>query len=432
MKKYVKSACADTLRQSKEKKNVDRLQNEMKIVLINTVAETGSTGKIVVALYRKLEMEADEACIAYGRGKCASSMKSYKIGTKWDFFLHVLRNFFRGEGGFGSGAATEKLIAYLEQESPDIIHLHNIHGFYLQCERLFEYIKRKNIPVIWTLHDCWPFTGHCAYFDFAGCMKWQTGCGKCARHRSTYPYALFRDNSQKAYARKRLAFQGVGNLTIITPSRWMKTLVEGSFLKDYPIKVIHNGVDLKAFYPNGQRNDCADQYIILGVANIWEKRKGLHYFKELSKMLDDRYRIVLVGLNCLQRICLKLEGYSRITAMGKTRNMEELRKLYAGASVYVNPTLEDNFPTTNLEALSCGTPVVTFDTGGSPESIDVDCGIVVEKGNVKRLKEAIEEICGHPERYPAEKISERAKRFSKEKMVEGYMQIYEEVHKISV
>ncbi|HJA93702.1 MAG TPA: glycosyltransferase [Candidatus Eisenbergiella merdipullorum] len=396
----------------------------MKVVLINTVANTGSTGKIVTALYRKLEQESEDACIVYGRGKCNPSIKSYKTGSGVDFLLHVLRNFFRGESGFGSEAATRKLIAYLEEEKPDIIHLHNIHGFYLQCEILFEYIKRRNIPVIWTLHDCWPFTGHCAFFDHAGCRKWETGCERCERHRSAYPYALFCDNSREAYARKKAAFQGVKDLTVVTPSRWLKGLVKKSFLMDYPVKVIYNGIDLKAFFPEKGRKAPSGRYLILGVANVWEKRKGLAYFKKLAKMLDERYRIVLVGLNIFQRIGLKAAGYSRITAMGRTQSAEELRRLYGSAAVYVNTTLEDNFPTTNLEALSCGTPVITFRTGGSPESVDEDCGIVVEKGNVEELKAAVEEICAHPERYPAEKVAEKAQSFRKERMAEDYIKLY--------
>ena len=397
----------------------------MKVVLINTVANTGSTGRIVTAIYRKLERESEDACIVYGRGNCDPAIKSYKTGSGMDFLLHVFRNFFRGESGFGSEAATRKLIAYLEEEKPDIIHLHNIHGFYLQCEILFEYIKKKNIPVIWTLHDCWPFTGHCAFFDYAGCGKCETGCVKFARHRSDYQYALFYDNSREAYERKKAAFQGVKDLTIVTPSRWLKDLVGNSFLKEYPVKVIYNGINLKAFFPEENKKDVSGSYTILGVANVWEKRKGLVYFKKLAKMLDERYQIVLAGLNLFQRIGLKMAGYSRITAMGRTQNVEELRRLYGSAAVYVNTTLEDNFPTTNLEALSCGTPVITFRTGGSPECVDKDCGIVVEKGNVEGVKAAIEEICGNLERYPVEQVAEKAQKFREERMVEHYMKLFE-------
>ena len=214
------------------------------------------------------------------------------------------------------------------------------------------------------------------------------------------------------------------DLTIVTPSRWLKELVEKSFLKDYPVKVIYNGINLKAFFPEEDKKNPSDRYIILGVANVWERRKGLVYFKKLAKMLDERYRIVLVGLNPFQRIGLKLTRYSRITAVGRTQSVDELRRLYSSSAVYVNTTLEDNFPTTNLEALSCGTPVITFRTGGSPESVDEDCGIVVEKGNVEELKKAIEEVCGNPEKYSKEKMVERAQRFRDEKMAESYWKHY--------
>lgn len=254
---------------------------------------------------------------------------------------------------------------------------------------------------------------------------------ECEQHRKAYPYALFCDNSKNAYERKRAAFQGVKDLTIVVPCEWMKGLVEKSFLREYPVKVIYNGTDSKSFYPDRERDENDSEKIVLGVANIWEKRKGLDYFKKLSRMLDENYHIILVGMNFIQCISFMAgRKKTKTTLIRKTQNISELRRLYSNADVFVNPTLEDNFPTTNIEALSCGTPVITFNTGGSPESVDESCGMVVARENAEGLKAAVEQICSHTKVYVRANIAEKARKFSKDRMLEKYCQLYRDtLHK---
>lgn len=410
----------------------------MRILQINTVSGLGSVGRIAVDLYRVCEKAGHAPYIAFGRGKPTENTASYKIGSRMDFYQHVLKNFFQGESGFGSGKRTKAFLEWVEQIGPDLIHLHNIHGFYLNVEMLFAFLKEKDIPVVWTLHDSWPFTGHCAYFDYAGCDKWKKGCESCPIHRTSYPYAVFKDNSQNSYLRKRQCFQGVKNLVVVTPSKWLGELVKESFLKEYPVKVIPNGIDLEKFCPMEEQEK---KKIILGVANVWEARKGLSYFEKLAAHLPEGYRIKLVGVSKSQK--RKLSGKfpkGEIIPITRTESIGELAALYNEASVYVNATLEDNFPTTNLEALACGTPVVTFETGGSPESLNPSCGKVVKRGNFDRLLSAVEEVLAvveeqkmNPDRagylYSVKACRARAYTFQKEERYGEYLKLYEQMKK---
>ena len=371
----------------------------MKILQVNTVIRGSSVGRIMADLYEVIKESGNEARVAVGREPWPEGYEGILIGNKGDFYRHVMKNFLQGEAGFGSEAVTRNFLAWVGREKPDLIHLHNIHGFYLQVEMLFEYIKKKDIPVVWTLHDCWSFTGHCAYYDYAACDKWKTGCNTCIHHARVYPYALFKDNTIDSYARKRKAFCGVKNLTIVTPSQWLKRQVEQSFLKEYPVRVIPNGIDLEVFsvgdavaktVPAGTKKAGENSAkTILGVANIWEIRKGLVYFEKLAQDLPDEYCIRLIGVNKKQKKEFQKKYGNKVIAEERTSSPEELADAYRNASVYVNATLEDNFPTTNLEALACGTPVVTYATGGSGEAVSEDTGIVVQRANYDALKEAV-------------------------------------------
>ncbi len=401
----------------------------MKIVQINTVSGVGSVGRICVDLYDTLQKCGHEPYIAVGRGKLGERFEGYEIGNTWDLGCHVMKNFFQGKGGFGSAKVTEKLIAWLKQVRPNVIHLHNIHGFYLQTELLFAYLKKADIPVIWTLHDCWPFTGHCAYFDYIGCEKWSLGgCHNCKVHAKVYPYALFKDNTEWNYRAKRDAYTGVKNLTIVTPSYWLAELVNKSFLKEYPVKVIPNGINLDVFSPGASAYDM-QSYTILGVANRWEERKGLVYFEKLAECLPDNYKIKLVGVNKKQaRQLRKKYKNGKITPITRTANVGQLAQLYREADVYVNATLEDNFPTTNLEALACGTPVVTFATGGSGESLSETCGIIVPKGDIAALEERIRFVC-EEKPFTMQACRARALAFDRTARYKDYIALYQEVAK---
>ena len=410
----------------------------MKVALVNTICGAGSVGRICVDLYDTMKTMGHEPYMIAGRGEINRGMHGYVIGNKADFVCHVLKNFFQGKAGFGSRATTLKFIDWLKQVKPDVIHLHNIHGFYLQIELLFDYIKKENIPVVWTLHDCWSFTGHCAYFDYIECEKWKTdheGCHNCPIHRSAYPYALFKDNSVWSYARKKETFTGVKNMTIVTPSQWLADLVKQSFLQEYPVKVIPNGINLEQFVPlTQQQYDIAKKQkkgyahkTVLGVANRWEERKGLVYFEKLIDMLPDNYTVELIGLNDAQKAQMTKKYPShKFVAIDRTKNVELLAAVYRNADVYVNATLEDNFPTTNLEALACGTPVVTFDTGGSRESLDETCGIAVPKRDIDALCQAVRKVC-EEEPFKYTHCRKRAMLYKKEDRFTEYIHLYEAV-----
>ncbi|WP_407269712.1 glycosyltransferase [Radiobacillus sp. PE A8.2] len=361
----------------------------MRVLQINTVCGTGSTGRIATDIEAILKEDGHESYIAYGRGLPNNSDTAIKIGTKFDNYTHVAKTRFFDQHGFGSKKATKHFIAKIKKLNPDVIHLHNIHGYYINVEMLFEYLKEANKPVVWTLHDCWPFTGHCAYFDYSGCECWKVEGNHICIQKRSYPASLFISKSKQNYERKRKAFTGVKDLTIVTPSKWLAGLVQQSFLKEYQVKVINNGIDLDVFKPTPsdfrKNNSLEGKFIILGVASIWEKRKGFEYFKLLSERLSEDEVIVLVGLNEKQKRSLP----SNIIGITRTNSAKELAEIYTASNVFLNPTLEDNFPTTNLEALACGTPVITFDTGGSSEVVDGSCGFVIQKGDLDELKNII-------------------------------------------
>ena len=359
--------------------------------MINVVCGIRSTGRICTDLATELEKQGHEVKIAYGREQVPQRFQKYavRIGSDFDVKLHGIKARVLDAAGFGSKRATEKFIKWVKEYDPDVIHLHNIHGYYINIEVLFEYLKSCGKKIIWTLHDCWPFTGHCAYFDYAQCEKWKKGCEDCPQKKE-YPARIGPDMSRTNYMKKKRIFTGVSNMTLVTPSQWLTDLLQDSYMNEYDVKVIHNGVDTEVFRPVDsrikERYSCADKKIVLGVAAIWDKRKGLPSFIELSKKLDDIYRIILVGLTKEQIKSLP----SNMIAIEHTNSVKELVELYSAADIFVNPTLEDNYPTTNLEAIACGIPVVTYDTGGSPESAKM-YGTHVPKRDVQALMRAIED-----------------------------------------
>lgn len=341
----------------------------MKVLMINSVCGIGSTGRICTDIADNLIARGHECKIAYGRGVVPDKYKdiSYRIGCGLSVKMHGLKARLFDASGFGSYCATKRFIEWVKKYNPDVIHLHNIHGYYIHVGVLFEYLKLCGKKIVWTLHDCWAFTGHCTYYQSPHCEQWQTECKKCVRTRD-YPKAYISRVSRN-FKRKKAAFCGVPGLTIVTPSEWLKGEVEKSFLSCYPVVVINNGVDLNVFKPTPsdfrERYGLTDKKIILGVASVWEKRKGFNDFLELAKLIDDDYRIVLVGLNDKQ---IKLLPQN-VIGIKRTNNATELAEIYTAADVFFNPTYEDNYPTVNLEAQACGTPVVTYPTGGSVESV---------------------------------------------------------------
>jgi glycosyltransferase involved in cell wall biosynthesis len=300
-----------------------------------------------------------------------------------------------------------------------VIHLHNLHGWFINLPMLFSYIKKHDIPVVWTLHDCWSLTGQCTYFTMAGCDKWKTGCHHCSQ-TNRYPDTYF-DHSKAMWRNKKKWFTGVKNMTIVTPSQWLGELVKQSYLKEYPVQVIPNGIDLNVFRPTGEKNGDG-KFTLLGVAYEWDARKGLDVFIELARRLPDRFRIIMVGTD--DAVDAKLP--SNITSIHRTQNQQELAALYAQADLLVNPTREDNYPTVNMEALACGTPVLTFRTGGSPESVNEDCGMVIPCDDVDAMEAAILRLERHP--LNPEDCVCQAQDFDKMKRFAQYCSLYEKIY----
>lgn len=394
----------------------------MKVLQINSVCGFGSTGRIATDLYKVLEEQGHECVIAYGRGSVLDGIKSMRIGTDFDVKVHGVLSRISDKHGFYSKRATQKIIEQIKGYNPDVIHLHNIHGYYINIELLFNYLKNVDKPIIWTLHDCWVFTGHCAHFEFIGCDKWKTGCKKCPQIGS-YPSSLIMDNSKWNYQKKKELFATVKNMTIVTPSNWLAVLVEQSFMSKFPIKVINNGIDLDVFKPTPsdfrQRYGIEDKFIILGVASVWDRRKGLDDFIELSRMFDEQYQIVLVGLNKKQ---LK-QMPNNIIGIARTNSVKELAEIYSASDVFVNPSYEDNFPTTNLEALACGKAVITYDTGGSPESIGEGMGVVVSKLDINELARKISDTKNNS--IIMEKRTQIELLYDKQKRFMDYFKLYQ-------
>jgi len=327
-----------------------------------------------------------------------------------------------GCNGIFSRRGTKQLINDLEKFKPDIVHLHNLHMFCINLPMLFSYIKEKNVKVIWTLHDCWAFTGHCPHFLISKCDKWRTGCHHCPQPR-VYP-KMYLDTSKKMYELKKKWFCGVKDLTIVTPSYWLADFVKQSFLKDYPVQVINNGIDLSVFKPTQSefrsRYNCDDKFVLLGVAFDWGRQKGLDVFEELAKRLDDNYQIVLVGTN--DDIDSQLPD--NIISIHQTQNQIELAGIYSSADLFVNPTREDTYPTVNMEALACGTPILTFNTGGAPEIPDEFCGSVVELDDIDELENEIIRICNQKP-YLQDACLNRGKCFDMYDRFNDYVKLYE-------
>ena len=396
----------------------------MKILEINQV-NFGSTGHIMLQIADLATKKGHEViCSFYARRNKDKDKNCIYIGNKISHNIHKKLYRKTGNNGCYSKISTWNFLRKVKKFDPDLIHIHNLHNCYINLPMLFDYIKKNNKKVVWTLHDCWSFTGQCPYFTAVGCEKWKTGCHDCEQI-NRYPSCSV-DRTDKMWNRKKEWFTGVQNLTIVTPSQWLADLVKQSFLKDYPVKVINNGINLDVFKPTESdfrtKHNLEDKKIILGVASVWEVRKGLDVFIELSKRLDDRYKIVLVGTN--DEVDKKLpEG---IISIHRTSNQKELAELYTAADVFFIPTREDNFPTVNMESLACGTPVLTFNTGGSPEMVDEATGVVLMNEDIASVEQAVISMC-ESGKYTKEACTERAKQYDSGLKYNEYLSLFENI-----
>jgi len=397
----------------------------MRIVAINT-CDYGSTGKIMRQIAENAETKGHSYWIAIPKGrhnKTTSYEKTIWIGSRFSEDTHILLGRITGLQGCFSIVATWDFLNKLDKVNPDIIHMHNLHNSYINLPMLFSYIKTHNIKAVWTLHDCWAFTGHCPHFTAKKCDKWITGCNDCSSFRE-YPCSFF-DHSRWMWRHKKKWFSGIKNMVIVTPSKWLMGLTEKSFLGEYPTRVINNGVDLDIFRNRKstfrEKHNIEDKVIVLGVAFDWGYRKGLDVFVKLSSKLDDRYKIVLVGTND----SIDRELPNNIISIHKTQNQIELAEIYSVADVLFNPTREDNYPTVNMEAIACDTPVITFRTGGSPETVlNESCGAVIDD------TEDIEYIYNQIVQITSRKdisCREYSSNFDKNARFDEYVKLYEDL-----
>lgn len=408
-----------------------------RIVQINPVVRANtSTGRIMQEIGSLAESAGWLNWCAYSKGRDGvreCSTETIAVGDRWSVAVHGVLTRLFDRHGLGSAGATRSFVKRLKEINPDIIHIHNIHGYFLNYPLLFDYLRESDVKVVWTVHDCWLYTGHCYYYSAVGCDKWQTGCGGC-RQRGAFPKSLFIDRSRRNFSDKKSAFTSIprDRMVIVPVSEWMRGEMSKSFFKDCRFEVIHNGIDTSVFHPSEgsemrrRLGVGADKKIILGLASIWSKEKGLDDFIKLSRLIEPDEVIVLVGVDD------KTAGQlpESIRSIRRTENIEMLAKLYSEATVFVNPTYQDNYPTVNLEAISCGTPVVTYRTGGSIESVTDATGRVVEQGDVAGLLGAVREI----ESLGADCFRQPCRdyalaNFRKEDRYQDYLRLYENLLK---
>lgn len=360
-----------------------------KLLQINTVVNSGSVGRIAEDIGKLVQKNGWESYIAFGRNERKSSSHLIRIGSDWEVKLHGFRTRIFDSHGFGSGRATLQFIERLKEIQPDVIHLHNLHGYYLNIQILFAYLSQCNIPIVWTLHDCWSFTGHCVHFQNINCQKWQTQCYACPL-KSNYPASLILDRSKKNYIIKKETFTSAPNMTIVPVCYWLEDMVKKSFLKNIETQVIHNGIDTKIYAPQNpleirKKYRFENKFILIAIANVWNSTKGFEDILQISKYLSPDDVILMIGVNKRQ----KQELPCNIIGIERTENIHKLAELYSVADVLINPTYQDTFPTINLEAQACGLPVVTYATGGCAESVKDETGLVVKPGNIKEFLNAI-------------------------------------------
>lgn len=392
-----------------------------------------STGRIMQEI-GDLAMKAGwESYVAYSKGRDGvreSTSRAVAVGDQFSVAVHGLQTRLFDRHGLASSYATRYFIKRIEEIDPDIIHIHNIHGYFLNYRILFDYLSKADKPVVWTVHDCWLYTGHCYHYMGIGCDRWKAGCHDCPQKRQ-FPSSLLFDRSALNYRDKRQAFCSMPKdlMTIVPVSEWMRNEMSESFLKDYRYKVIHNGIDTGIFSPSDADAAVREKYgignrrIILGLANIWCREKGWDDFIELSKFLKDDEVIVMVGVKPDQARVLP-QG---IIPIARTENVRQLAELYSAAEVFVNPTWQDNYPTVNLESISCGTPVITYNTGGSVESVTPATGVIVPQGDIKALRQAISRTEAKGKAHYKIPCREYAiTHFRKEDRYADYLRLYEE------
>ncbi len=393
-----------------------------KVLQINSCANWGSTGKIAAQINDAARSHGWDTYLSYGRYHIPNGTSMIRVGNRISQGLALTEARLFDNDGLSSVVPTRHFVKNIKDIAPDIIHLHNLHGYYINYRILIEYLIESSIPVVWTMHDCWSFTGHCSHFVSANCDRWKTGCFDCPLKKE-YPSSLFLDRAASNYNIKKELFTRIENLHIVTVSHWLEELVKQSFFQGKDIRVINNGIDISVFKPHIVEKEKKN--ILLGVSSVWDNSKGLCDFYLLNELIDSNlYEIVLVGLTESQVSSLP----GGIIGITRTDSVEKLAELYSKADVFVNLSYEDTFPTTNLEALACGTPVVTYKTGGSPEAVSTDTGMVVEQGDVQGIYKCVQNICNKGKGVFQSNCRERAvSLYDKVAKYKEYVELYEEI-----
>lgn len=401
---------------------MNHISTAKKLIQINTVCNN-STGHIMHDIQVSATLVGYETLSIVGRRKPYSDVPCVKYGNIVSFWTHVFIAMIFDKQGWGSFFSTRKMVGRIREENPDIIHLHNIHGYYLNLPILFHYLCNEyQGKLFWTFHDCWPFTGHCPHYVAANCNKWKDKCFACP-NKKLYPISLFLDASESNYKWKKRTFNQLKDLTILVPSQWLYTQVKESFFGRYRINIVKNGIDQSIFYPRDygeiiSRYQLEGKKIILGVANIWDKRKGLGDFIRIAAAVDINYVIILVGLT--KRQCKQMPD--NIIGIQRTEDAHELAKLYSAADVFVNPSCEESFSLVTVEAMSCGTPVIVRNGSATEELVGDQCGKILQSSAVEIYLEAIKEIT--TKTISRNKIVEHARMFSKQNMTSKVMDNY--------
>ena len=398
----------------------------MKLLQISIEVNSGSVGRIAEQIGSEVLKTGGGSYITFARNNLPSKSKTIKIGNKFDVYLHGLRTRIFDDHCHGSTKPTKKLLKQIDVIKPDIIVLHHIHGYFLNMKILFDYLSKSDISVVWIFHDCWSFTGHCAHFDYIGCVKWKTGCYACPLKKS-YPASFVFDRSKKNYIEKKKLFNSVKNLTIVPVSNWLGDLVKESFLSSNNIKVIHNGIDINTFKPSNnnkktrEKFGLKDEFIVLGLSSVWNKSKGLDDFINLSPKLDSNVKLILVGLS--QEQIDKLPN--NIIGIRRTENVNQLADIYSMSDLFLNLSYQETFGLTTAEALSCGTPALVYNATACPEVVSEDTGFIVEKGDLDSVIKVINKVREKGKGFYSDKCRERAVTcFNKDDRFMDYINLY--------
>lgn len=389
----------------------------MKILIINSVIDFGSTGRICLEAAKKFSSEGHSVKIAYGRMQSVtrdSKQFGIRIGTFFDVLVHGFFSRFFDKHGLLSKRATLRFLKWADDFDPDLIWIHNLHGYYINYRVLFMWLKQSNKRVVWTIHDCWSFTGHCTHFDFVQCKQWKTLCLNCPQ-KNNYPKTIF-SNCKNNYLLKKETFCSLPKLVLVTPSKWMESMLCCSFFSQKCIKVISNGINLNSFYKEDKQYfKTSNKKIILCVSNIWNERKGIDDIIKLNQVLSDSEQIVVVGK-------LKYKNLPKnIIHIDQTNSVDELRALYSSADVFFNPTYEDTFSNVNMEAICCSLPVVCYRTGGACEMVDVN--FLVNQGDYVSAKHIMDKLFEGKLQY---NFNDR-ESFSKDITYQKYLDLFKEI-----